>query len=79
MVSPAESHDQVLTRLEEVFGLTDNQVYLIIAWLVNALDPSGPHVILQIRGGNPKVLARFLKRLIDPSTTLLRRTPKEAM
>jgi hypothetical protein len=52
---------------------------LLVAWLVQALRPSGPYLILILQGeqGSAKTtLARILRALTDPSTTPARTTPR---
>lgn len=52
---------------------------LLVAWLVQALRPSGPYLIMILQGeqGSAKsTLARILRALTDPSTTPARTIPR---
>lgn len=70
-------------RIEEllsVLNLAPSDWPLVVAWLVAALNPSGPYPILFLQGeqGTGKsTLARMLKELIDPSAACLRAHPRE--
>jgi hypothetical protein len=58
----------------------DGQWALLAAWLVAAARPIGPYPVLVLGGehGTAKsTTAAVLRRLIDPSTALLRAEPKE--
>lgn len=53
---------------------------LVAAWMLAALRPSGPYPILFLsgeQGTGKSTAARVLRRLIDPSASLLRTPPKE--
>jgi hypothetical protein len=53
---------------------------LLVAWLTAAMRPVGPYPLLVLHGqaGSAKsTTARILRRLIDPSVTALRSSPKE--
>jgi hypothetical protein len=70
--------------LEEIRGFVnvrdDAQWALLAAWLVAAARPIGPYPVLVLGGehGTAKsTTAAVLRRLIDPSTALLRAEPKE--
>lgn len=61
------------------FG-TEANFYMIVAWLVGALNPTGPYPILVIGGeqGSAKSsLARALRSLVDPNATLTRTAPRD--
>lgn len=58
----------------------DEQWALYLAWMVAAYRPKGPYPVLAVHGqqGSAKSsLCRFARALIDPSTTPLRRPPRE--
>jgi hypothetical protein len=58
----------------------DQNWILMVAWLVAALNPSGPYPILVLQGeqGTGKsTIARILRFLVDPSTPSLRAIPRE--
>ncbi len=53
---------------------------LVVAWLVQALHPTGPYMVLVLlgeQGSGKSFLARLLRSLIDPSTMPLRSLPRE--
>jgi hypothetical protein len=59
---------------------SDQNWILMVAWLVAALNPSGPYPILILQGeqGSGKsTVARVLRLLVDPSTASLRTVPRE--
>jgi hypothetical protein len=58
----------------------DEQWALYLSWMVAAYRPKGPYPVLAVHGqhGSAKSsLCRFTRALIDPSTTPLRRPPRE--
>jgi energy-coupling factor transporter ATP-binding protein EcfA2 len=53
---------------------------LVVAWLIQALHPTGPYMVLVLlgeQGSGKSFLARLLRSLIDPSTMPLRSLPRE--
>jgi len=59
---------------------SDADFYLIVAWLLAALNPAGPYPILVLQGeqGSAKSTAgRVIRSLVDPGTAPLRSTPRE--
>ena len=69
-------------KLEELWSFlnveSEDQRLLLAAWLVAALYPSGPYVVLEITGaqGSAKsTTARVLRSLVDPSTVPLQPPP----
>ncbi|WP_437796449.1 hypothetical protein [Sorangium sp. So ce693] len=76
---PARSgHIDELRRFVNVDS--DDAFHLLVAWLVGALQPTGPFAILALQGeqGSAKsTTARLLRRLLDPSTAPTRRTPRD--
>ena len=57
---------------------TENDLVLIVSWLLGAMQPEGPFPILVLQGeqGSAKsTTARLLKDLLDPSTVPLRTLP----
>ena len=57
---------------------TENDLVLIVSWLLGAMQPEGPFPVLVLQGeqGSAKsTTARLLKDLIDPSTVPLRTLP----
>ena len=72
---PGGSVDQLRDLIN--FG-TEANFYMIVAWLVEAFNPTGPYPILVIGGeqGSAKSsLARALRSLVDPNATLTRAAP----
>ena len=58
---------------------SDSSWRLIVAWLVQALRPTGPYPVLILLGeqGSAKsTVERLLRALVDPSTAPLRTTPR---
>ena len=78
--APADGNagaDELLKRFLNVSG--DEDLRLIIAWLVAALRPTGPYPVLLLQGeqGTAKsTAARMVRTLVDPATAALRRTPR---
>lgn len=69
-----------LSELRTVINIGEDDWPLICGWLVGTLNPEGPfaHLILHGEQGSGKSnLARMLKGLVDPSTTLLRGAPTQ--
>ena len=57
-----------------------NDFVLVIAWLLAALRPGGPHPVLAISGeqGSAKtVLSKMLKALVDSNVAPVRALPRE--
>jgi len=62
-----------------VAGGADNLV-LVVGWLVQALRPDGPYIVLIFlgeQGSGKSFLARLVRSLIDPNTVALRSLPRE--
>jgi hypothetical protein len=69
-----------LRRFVNVARKSDAAWRLLVAWLLAALRPTGPYVILLIYGeqGSAKSsLVRLLRALLDPNTAALRTTPRD--
>jgi hypothetical protein len=69
--------DGPLRRFFNVSG--DEDLHLIVAWLVAALRPTGPYSVLLFQGeqGSAKSTAeRLVRALVDPSAAPLRTTPR---
>src|SRR5829696_6352880 len=69
--------DGLLQRFFNVLG--DDDLRLIVAWLVAALRPTGPYPVLLFQGeqGSAKSTAeRLVRALADPSAAPLRTTPR---
>lgn len=59
---------------------TDAQFYLVVAWLIAALRPSGPYPMLVIngeQGSGKSSAAEMLRNLCDPSTAPIRAAPRD--
>ena len=73
----ADSADGLLRRF---FNVSDDEdLRLIVAWLVAALRPTGPYPALLLQGeqGSAKSTAeRLVRALVDPSAAPLRTTPR---
>lgn len=60
---------------------TEQDFILIVSWLISALSPRGPYIILTLYGehGSAKsTLARILRSLSDPNKAPLRSKPRES-
>jgi hypothetical protein len=69
--------DSLLRRF--INASDESAIRLVIAWLVQALRPTGPYPVLIFQGeqGSAKSTAeRLVRSLVDPSTAPLRTTPR---
>jgi hypothetical protein len=64
-------------RLQLLFGLTAEQLHLLITWLVLTLLAVGPFPILRICGEYALLLAELIRLVVDPVATPIRAVPKE--
>ena len=58
----------------------DDDLVLIVAWLVGALHDTGPYPVLVLcgeQGSAKSTAARVLRRLLDPNSTPVRSLPRE--
>ncbi len=58
----------------------DDDLVLIVAWLVGALHDTGPYPVLVLcgeQGSAKSTAARVLRRLLDPNSTPLRSLPRD--
>lgn len=75
--APGDGGDGLLRRFINVSE--DEDLRLIVAWLVAALRPTGPYPVLLLQGeqGSAKSTAeRLVRALVDPSAAPLRTTPR---
>lgn len=76
--NPAKEGD--LRPLQTFFGLDDQNYRLLIAFLINALKPSGPYFILLVegeQGSGKSFFCEIIKRIIDPNKALRLRLPEK--
>ena len=77
---PTPKQNGDITLLRKFLNLASEQDWILtIAWLIQALRPRGPYPVLALYGeqGSAKsTFSRILKKLIDPSSVLLRTAPK---
>lgn len=77
---PHPEHGGSLEALRDLLNTPeDDDFRLIVAWLVQALRPSGPYPVLGLHGehGTAKsTTARALRKLIDPSAANVRSEPR---
>ena len=77
---PPPLSDGSLDPLRELLNLQQEEDWnLLVGWLLGALRPMGPYPILILQGehGTAKsTVAKILKWLIDPSSSLLRSAPR---
>ncbi len=69
-----------LDELRTFLNIQDEDWFLLVAWLVQALRPCGPYPILCLHGeqGSAKsTTARVVRALIDPSCAPLRAEPRD--
>lgn len=60
---------------------TDNDWRLIVAWLLGTLHPRGPYPLLAFiaeQGSAKSTTSRFLRGLIDPSSNMLSKPPRDS-
>jgi hypothetical protein len=77
---PVPVRGRTVDELRRFVNVSDDGAWrLLVAWLVQALRPSGPYPVLLLQGeqGSAKSTAeRLLRALVDPSTAPLRTTPR---
>lgn len=70
-----------VSRLRGLINIGDDKNWiLLLSWLLAAGRPHGPYPVLILQGeqGSAKsTTARLIRRIIDPSTALLRTAPRE--
>jgi hypothetical protein len=74
-------HGGSIEALSSFLNLSSrNDFVLVVAWLLAALRPRGPHPVLAVSGeqGSAKtVLSKLLRALVDPNTAPVRALPRE--
>lgn len=69
-----------LQGFRELLGLDEHTFHLVLAFLLNALNPRGPYLILLVEGeqGSGKSLfTQMLKRIVDPNLVSRLRLPDD--
>jgi hypothetical protein len=77
---PSPAAGGSLNDLKSFANCAEADLVLIMTWLAACLYPLGPYPVLVLTGeqGSAKsTLARILKRLIDPSTSMVRSLPRD--
>jgi hypothetical protein len=78
---PTPARNGNMSRLRSLINVGDDKNWvLLLSWLLAACRPTGPYPVLIFEGeqGSAKsTTARLLRRLIDPSSALLRTPPRE--
>ena len=78
---PTPERGGTLASLRPFLNTKDGRNWMLcVGWLLQALRPTGPYPVLALSGvqGSAKSMtARFLRSIIDPHETLLRRPPRE--
>jgi len=78
---PIPQRSGSLSELRKFINVGDDKQWaLLCGWLVMALRPSGPYPVLAINsehGSGKSSMCRMIRSLIDPSSTLLRRPPRD--
>lgn len=80
MALPHPQSGGTLEEMRNFINVTPQDWKLLAAWMVAAFNPDCQYPVLTINGeqGSAKSTAcRFIRRLLDPSVTLLRTTPKD--
>ena len=69
-----------MEQLRPLINVCDDDWYLIVAWLMAAIRPTGPYPILVVNGehGSCKsTTCRQLRALVDPNAVPIRKPPKD--
>jgi len=69
-----------LDGLRELLGVDDGTWTLLAGWLVGAVAPEPPYLVLCLageQGAGKSVRARMLRRMVDPHVVELRRPPRD--
>lgn len=69
-----------IDELRRFVNCDDEDFVIIVAWLAAALRPEGPYPVLVVtgeQGAAKSTLARGLRKLIDPHSSLIRAEPKD--
>jgi energy-coupling factor transporter ATP-binding protein EcfA2 len=69
-----------ISALRRFVNATDDLFILVVAWLVGALSPNGPYLVLTLlgpQGSGKSFLARMLRMIIDPNVADLNSAPRE--
>lgn len=78
---PAPARNGSMSKLRSLINVGDDKNWvLLLSWLLAACRPTGPYPVLIFEGeqGSAKsTTARLLRRVIDPSSALLRTPPRE--
>lgn len=78
---PTPTNGGSIAELRKFINFGDDSNWtLCVAWLAAAYRPQGPYPILILQGeqGSAKsTMARFLRRLVDPSVSAIRTPPRE--
>jgi len=76
---PYPSNNGAIQVLMSLLNVSFDAFMLLVGWLIQAFNPSGPYPILTLNGeqGTAKSsAARILRSLIDPNSSPLRTTPR---
>ncbi len=77
---PIPARGGELGELTKFLNVKDEDLLLVLAWLLMAMRPDGPYPVLCLRGeqGSAKsTLARVLRALVDPNRAPLRTLPRD--
>ncbi|WP_196108535.1 bifunctional DNA primase/polymerase [Brucella intermedia] len=75
---PAPEEGGNLAALQLFLGLDDQNYRLLVAFLINALKPTGPYFILLVegeQGSGKSFFCEIVKRIIDPNRAMRLRLP----
>ncbi|MGT2465044.1 bifunctional DNA primase/polymerase [Mesorhizobium atlanticum] len=73
-----DTGDDSLGQLKAFLGLDEQNYRLLLAFLINALKPTGPYFILLVegeQGSGKSFFCEIIKRIIDPNDALRVRLP----
>jgi len=77
---PVPERGGSIDALRELLGVDEDTWTLLAGWLVGAIAPEPPYLVLCLageQGAGKSVRARMLRRLLDPHVVELRRPPRD--
>ena len=63
-------------RLQSLFRLSDDQLRLIVAWMVLVMQHGGPYPVLYLCGEGASLLAGMIRSVVDPHAIPVRAVPQ---
>lgn len=77
-ILPLPQNGRALVALQSFLGLDEQNYRLLVAFLVNALKPTGPYFVLLVegeQGSGKSFFCEIIKRIIDPNQAMRLRLP----